>query len=706
MSQYGREFRLSWITAKNAFTVRVSIYETDNLIPDDETPEVIELTPAGTPLVFSTIDNDRNKFTPVRAKQATISFLTGDYDINTFFDSPDNLWLCVITLPDSGVTLFNGFIELADISQPFLPDPVTVTLTATDKLGSLRDVPIVGISGDVQTGKVLFSIWIADACRLTGLSLPFKVQYNIREIDSNDFHLFWKNYLDALTFEDEPGTLINAREVLEKILGETAFLTQYKGEWWVKRVDEFDFTRLDYVASFDTDGNYESIDSGTTYSYNIGALSDTKWIDANQILSSDRKHDFIKLEYRYESPHEIPCNIDYERGDFIADLPDETVEAGEPDEETFNVKSYELDCWVMERGNPMAPSAPTVDAYIKRRFNDYEVEKQRFIVIPEMTDFTNYDYVRSQPIPVSVKDKVTFSVDWRLGTDISLGPAFDSHFSLLILEGDDGNWYKLANSTSLISPSYNEEDFYWYNTAGFTLGGLIGFMNYDSDSNDETEWKTQSWDAPPVPVSGKLYILLYPFGNPSNHFEVMFGNLNFELIPYINGTYKRYVAQSHEVSTSDDGYLASKDKEVYISDSPHPMFKGAIFKFDSDLSKYVLTTQFYDHTESPLAVPPSDSGTLLPFGELQARDYWNQYKLGFRIIEGSIYGLDQNNPPDVIHRYIFTNTDPNINGKTFMCVGFEQDWKTERWRGTFVEVYRNSVGRSYDDPAEFKYLTN
>ncbi|MGL6282662.1 MAG: hypothetical protein ACRC2J_09680, partial [Microcoleaceae cyanobacterium] len=159
MSQYGREFRLEWKTAVNEFTVRVSIYETDNLIPDTDIPEVINLQAASNPLVYRTIDNDRNKFTAIRSKQAQISFITGDYDINTFFDAPDNKWLCVITLPATGNTLFRGFLETADISQPYLPDPVIVTLTASDKIGYLRDIKLIDILGNVPTGKILLIQW-------------------------------------------------------------------------------------------------------------------------------------------------------------------------------------------------------------------------------------------------------------------------------------------------------------------------------------------------------------------------------------------------------------------------------------------------------------------------------------------------------------------------------------------------------------------
>lgn len=690
MSQYGREFRLEWKTAFNEFSVRVSIYETDNLIGDGDTPEVISLTPSGNPLILSTIDNDRNKFSTVRSKQAKISFLTGDYDINTFFDSPDDKWYCVITLTDSGVTLFKGFISIADISQPFLPDPVEVILTATDKLGALKEVPLLTYNDLVPSGKVLFSIWYSAAFLRTGLDLPLKVQWNIRELDSNDFHFFWKNYIDALTFENEIGEIINAYEVLNRLSKGTAFCTQYKGDWWIKRIDEFDFTTLDWVASFDSLGNYESIDSGTTYLYNIGALSNAKWIKTDQLLSSDRPHKEIKLKYEYDYPQEIPCNVNFERGDLI--------DGSDP----LN-KTYELDCWdnILFNKTTGAETAETsATTYINRIFNDQGDEEERYVVFTGGAySVTNYHAIKSQKIEVGDKDKFNINFSWRVPQSLGV---LEYYPCLIKFAGHSGTNYYW--SFGVAGSIFDGFDYRWRTSpANFRSAAIQTDIDLDDYEND---WQNVSIECDAVPESGDVYIYLYNYvellNQPGSHFT----DLEFEYKPYIAGSYLRYNAQQNKLSRSTTGYYPSKEETVFVSDAPRPLIKGAIFKFDNDLSRYVLIDECYDHTESPLAVPSTDSGKLVSYGKLQAIDFWNQYKTGFRILEGTAIGLDDDNPPDVIHRYVFTNTDPNINGKTFMCVGFEQNWKTEQWRGDFAEVYRNSIGRTYTDDHEKKFLVN
>jgi hypothetical protein len=131
-----------------------------------------------------------------------------------------------------------------------------------------------------------------------------------------------------------------------------------------------------------------------------------------------------------------------------------------------------------------------------------------------------------------------------------------------------------------------------------------------------------------------------------------------------------------------------------------------IFRFDSGLSRYVKTTQFYDHSRSPLAVPPTGNELFSSFDKMISFDVWNQFKAGSRILEGDVIGLDATNPPDVVHQYVFTNTDPNLLPRSYMCVSFEQNWKTEIWKGNFIQVYDSRVGREFTDTHELKYNTN
>ena len=92
MSQYGFIYRIEFENAE-ANTVRIDMSPTDILIADIDTPVVYDLTGSGTPLVISVINNDQDKFFPVRSKQATIQFIsTVNFDITTFSSGADHLW--------------------------------------------------------------------------------------------------------------------------------------------------------------------------------------------------------------------------------------------------------------------------------------------------------------------------------------------------------------------------------------------------------------------------------------------------------------------------------------------------------------------------------------------------------------------------------------------------------------------------------------
>lgn len=57
--------------------------------------------------------------------------------------------------------------------------------------------------------------------------------------EATNGHFYDKCYLDARTFVDN-GEYDDCYTVLEKILGHSCCLFQYKGEWWIVRIDEYE----------------------------------------------------------------------------------------------------------------------------------------------------------------------------------------------------------------------------------------------------------------------------------------------------------------------------------------------------------------------------------------------------------------------------------------------------------------------------------
>lgn len=781
MSQYGQIYRLQFDTspvdrsdngiAIAAKTVTVNIYNTLNLIDDADDPEIIALEPAGNPLSIEVIDNDEDKFTPIRAKQAIIQFVSDQTlakDISAFVDSSDNQWLVKI-FADSDI-IFIGFLMLSDMQQPFLPDPQIIQLIASDHLGILRDIAWTDDDGANPIGKYTLGECIAFALKKTGLELEILVINNLRHgsgqlvnpvlfsgsgnyfvtsglltdffypgqainisgsvnnngskvvesvdnsllitkvtlttpITVGEFadpatitdetssgHFYSSISLDARTFEKDINSSIDCYSVLQRILGEDCVLFQQNGKWMIVRVDEYTGSDL-YPATFDKDGAFVQYETPISTTFPIGIVNDICHADASTIWRAARPHKLITEIFRYRNWQEIICNLSFERGDYIEDLPDEII-----DGITYQVKKYAVDCWTLGRnlGQPV-----TVSAYIKRLFY-FGTEKQRYIVItPKSNEATPWDYLYSEAIYVSNGDKLNVNLSFKYDNDFSNGSANLIYLLRMWLEADDGTLYEYWNNTSL-----DPEDYDWVLVA--SLGERYVPYRFSSNDIDVSNWQSQSVDVKPLPKKGKLYIALNQ-GNQEHsdtNQNINYQPLSIEFIPLINGSYSKVTGHHNQVTRDPDaGYNASREKEVYIGDSPRHTFKGAMF-FLSD-SVYRLSQWFFDASLFGNGYPP-DTSSLHPYGYIQAYSVWNQFRNSVRIFDAVLYGLLDSSDvwPDLWQKYVLTDVNQGSINRYFMLISLKQNWRTCKWSGVIIEVFRTDIPKSTTDTFEFKYLTD
>lgn len=769
MSQPGLIYRMRFKNIEGSI-ILTWIYPTDIIVPDGDPQEIIELTAGGRPLVISASNNDEDKFTPIRSKSAQITFVSDSasgLDSSTFSDGSDSLWQVHIWNEDTGDTIFQGFLMLADNQQPFQPDPEYVTLTATDHLAALKEIALTDLSGDNPLGKYRVASIIAFCLAKTGLSLTWRVVNNLRaggasfdysitfnagtntitgftntlqfyigqEIvitgtSSNNmttyvtamtsteitvsgtlvteyapattitdymstFHWYDKVYIDAKTFEKEIGTCEDCYTVLSKILGEDCFITQWLGEWWIMRVDEFEDNPI-YVAYFAVDGTYYSTAAGTTYNKSVGFADDSKFAKADTLLRFVRPHGFVKETFNYTSPLEVPCNIDFSRGDLI--------DGSNPLD-----KVYALDCWDLLEGVPGYYG--TVDgttARIHKLYNSINYEIERYIVLTPRTTYetssiNDATYIQSESIVVNEKDRLNVSADYRLTFNTAGTP--DVRLMRVVFNGDDGSWWILGEAT------VGDGIPVWYNTLLWTLFSAKGAVTVDFDS---TDWNNISWDCPPVPSSGKVYIWFNQLNQNSAAYDdhdIHYANLRVEYIPLINGSYAKYSGQYSQITRTETGYFANRDKQVFLSDSPTKIYKGAMFLYIN--SVYVLIPFWFASAPFVSGYPPN-TDYLHPYGYIQAFSVWNQYKgqtvepilargRGINIFQGSVIGLTTS-WPDMLHKYSLTDLNVQTNNRYFMLISVSQDWKSCIWTAVFIEVYNTVLGKSYSDPFTFKYI--
>ena len=855
MSQYGIIYRLEFKNIEG-FTVRVNISPTDILIDDGDTPEVIALTGADQPLVISVSNNEQEKFAPIRSKVAKITFVTNSnsgLDSSTFSQGGDDLWKVDIYLQDTPELIFTGFLIMADNQQPFQPDPQYCTLTATDQLGTIKDIPLVDSDGNNPIGKYRVADLVAMCLNKTGLALNINIVNNLKpgggqlvnlatfsfvgnyvvtdnlvtaffypgqevtiagtathdgtyNVDyvvqsplitevhfletitapgegalttftdtSSAAHWMDSVYIDVKTFEAEIGVSEDCQTILKKILGEDCYIVQYKGEWWIYRIDEINDLPV-YVATFDSDGAYVSTAAGTQYDISIGAAESFKFANADTLLRFIRPHGWIKETFNYNSP-EIPCNSDFSRGEFVDDLPDEVV-----GNDTLTAKKYNLDCWVLLQ-DVLPPTSPlpadVAEAYIKKLTDFAGYEKESYAVVTYNTTGAA-SRLTSQPIPIDIQDKFTLSYSFRWSTnEASAGTGLSTNS--VRLDGNDGSIWFL------------DDDGKWYlSDATWSVNRKTVVNTWATATVDETEWRTFELLVDPegCPTSGVLTISIF-WGSsitPTDR-DLYISDLQFNYIPFINGSYNNFSGQYNRVDRLETGYKAKQDNEVFISDSPKPIFKGGMFltspadlyvgsvSFADGASVAVLSGNYTglfsigmiivitgtasnnitakilevdysivgDQTGLVLSVPtvseiavtatfqyltyhlfpvwynsqpfatgyPTDSTYLHPYGYIQAFSVWNQFKgvndpingrgLGLNIFGGAVVGLTDD-WPDMIHRFILTDSNVQTNDRYFMLISMEQNWRTCIWIATLVEVFNSAVGKTYGDTFEFKFI--
>lgn len=758
MSKYGFKYQLQFQDIEEAVTVTIDIIDTSILIDDDAEEQIVTLHAAGEPLIISTTNNDRGKLQVVRSKQAVIRFLSDRSNLltaATFADAPDDNWLVHIYTA-APVTIFKGFLMLSDVSQPFQPDPNIVELTASDHLALLKEAPLVDADGNNPSGKYLVSAFLSMALKLTGLDLGIKVVNNLRHLDRDD-HFYNSVYIDAKTFEDEVGTCVDAYEVLSIILGEDCYITQWQGYWWIMRVDEFD-GNPQYVAEFTSNGELSSI-TGTTIAKSIGNGQPVFFIRRDQVYETTRPVRHARETFEYETPKEVPCNVDFERGtgsEPTGGTVDETID-------------YTPECWLLlQEGasgtNADIDSTAASDSVgVIRKIFDFGYEKDRYVIVQNGVG-SNRHFLKSEGIPVKAKDRLDISIDTRFDTNLSITNVFPM---IVRLQGNDGSMWDWK---------YNEAD--GTNEWVETFSGSGSFLNqwsYNRSADDTTAWRTISSESKDIPVDGEVYLRLTMGSVAPN--QIWYNGLRVEYLAYINGTYRKYSAQYTQITRTDPtGYKTKREEMVRISDSPKPLFKGAMFIIDigavlfsgsvqfaatgfsltGDLRAiyrpnmwihvasttntgfyritavayniignttavttdpaptliteaavisvaiFELTTAWYTAAPFALGSPPGDE-YYLPYTTQQVRAIWNQYQ-GYRVFTGSVKGLGAS-WTDLLHKITLTDTDLNTNNRYFMLISIVQNWRRDEWNATFAEVYRTDTGKDYASPLTFKYLT-
>lgn len=661
-----------------------------------------ELQGTDEPAIMETPNLDDDKTVSIRPKRLRTGFNSGTYSVATldtivdvgYFSDGSEGRFNVFILCGGVARPFWGSLILDDNTEAFQPRPNPVQLIATDGLNSLKDVELKTVAGETPIGH--YSIIDYIVMCLSNLRIDqqqIKVVFNIYEKDQNPTtqHAFEVTYLDALTFETDVDKRDDCLTVLQKICDAFGcFICNDHIGWWIIRWDEYDNFEANVstmrVGTFGDDGTFGGY---TNETFDKVIASDYDLDYDGYFLSQDsaqrrfqRKANAVIHTYKFETPKEIPCNAKFTRG-----TPDDTV---------LPLLTFEPECWTMRKGVPGSYGTAGSDARIAVRYDANGYETERFVFIsPEGTfssSSTNQTYLESSPITVKENAKFNCDVDWRLESDADNG----NNYNLLRfwLHGDDGSDWLLGNED--INDSSTPPK--WWDTSNFTVNTAAGGTDIDFTLIDETEWQSLSFEAPAMPVTGKLYLWLHQI-NQTNISEdnqiIDYTGINFTYIPLINGTYKTSLGQELKVS-ADNEVRKVVEKQMFISDSPDPLFKGAMKKYDG--SNYVLTETWTEWNNV--------SFTNERMSKYIVFQWWNQFRKTRTVIESDIQGIksdEETGIPGLIHRYQIKHADEG--DKYYMLTSMRGlNFRTCGWQGVFVEMSSAAGDKIYTDTFNFKYI--
>jgi len=569
----------SWDVAVNNYDIKIEVVRSAG---PSETYYIYyleyELELADAPVVLQTVDNSEDKFTTVRSKSCSLRVFTND-DVNamTFAAGGDTQYKVEIAVNAESDIIYTGWLSLSDLGQTFQPDPNVLELTATDGIAFLRDVPLSDNLGRYLQGPHPLIKYIAWALQKTGLELEIWVQMNLLEVnaiyDYPEYHFYNNIFIDAQAFEADLGELQDCYTVLNKILGEFCEISQQKNVWFIKSIDEANYSQF-RICKFDYDGNPDEYIT-QTFTKDIG--SDTQYytmafMNDDARLSLQRPYKSVIHNYSYEYPTEIVQNIDFEKGTATTE-PDPTAPT--------STGIYKPDGWTLARAGD-GTGGVWLDLYqqagargeIIKEF-EYGYEKDRYMVV-EHEDVAGTDYihyVKSTPFYVQKGDILSISVE--VGQDVTLGFVNPIH---VWLEGDT-NYYTWQYDDTNPSAIINQ----WV-TKNKPLTAAIADnpftqmwrteMQTVSAGDELPKYKTISSEIE-VPADGRIWVRLCT--NFNIFAPYYFSGLSIDIRPRINGSYQKYTGQRH-TSEQDIDTLASRENDVFMTDAPRIEMKGSMLR--------------------------------------------------------------------------------------------------------------------------------
>lgn len=185
------------------------------------------------PIILSYKDQGDSKNTPINGCEVQLNLKAIDgFELADLYTADEKEWQVVL----SGAYKFSGFIIPDSCAEPFESEPYDITISATDGLGTLKDIPFADDLLVNYKGWNSDRGWLAIALGKTGLQLPMRIAVNMFE-DSMDKGIdpLSQAFTNAARFQDSAGAPFSCEEVIRSILARYAGsrIHQWDGHWQV-----------------------------------------------------------------------------------------------------------------------------------------------------------------------------------------------------------------------------------------------------------------------------------------------------------------------------------------------------------------------------------------------------------------------------------------------------------------------------------------
>ena len=514
-----------------------------------------------------------------------------DFEFIEFYTENSLDWLVELVDP-SGVIVWKGFIIPEQYQEPYSPAPVTVSFTATDQLGLLKNFTYTAANNT----RISYLSILKSCLANTGLSLGYAIAIAIKESRQNQD----RSVLSEIFVNPEVYNGKTCYEVVVDLLSHfDAEITQHAGRWLIRRCVDKQVTRILY----DRTGIYTGTQAAPIVK-SLGQLDEADIYPTGSPLNMDLS----------TAERKIIISEDYQTKSNI--LP-----------------SQDASKWT--DNNTLPGWLPTLAQLIK-----VDATTPYFLVKPADNGYTYGSFARTAIQEVNTTtDSIEFSFDYAYITPLNL---VDSANGVPI----PYNNVKISVQVAIFNAAQNKT---WYlsKTLGWTetLSRLdISDVKPSGSVNQNPEWFNFKIISAGIPANGTLSVALYrPMGPDVMHnaerwgaaFKNVVFNILHDEIPLPTGI-------EYGITLNKSTKANEKEIKIIGGDVPNVANKLLQFSAFTSLSDYHLSTGLW--------TMPGVAGTALLL-DLVAKLYASENRKAKQFLTGSIRGQVIDFDTVLLHNY-------------------------------------------------------